>query len=340
MAVKTMKEVTKENLDRFREEILLTGDLRHANVVTMVGACWEADLMALVMEYCDKGMSSELLRSEGAHFSWDDPLLKWLMDVSKAMCYLHSVTYYDVRTATKVEGIVHRDLKPDNCLVSETYSIKVADFGEARAVLENNTMTQVGTPLYIAPEIVKGDHYGKAADVFSFAMTALHFSLRGQVDLGRKLHDWLLSCGRYSKKQETLSYSVGRIGHNIISKDWRPRMEQMTETGGPEIPSTIAGLIDLCWIPNPADRPTYPEVLEYLETSAKMEISGMQGTASPGGEGRVRRTSTSGGLAMRMKANQEAHKEKEAAITKAAGDLEDRVKVLERENEELRARLR
>jgi Janus kinase 2 len=69
--------------------------------------------------------------------------------------------------------------QPDNCLVDDTFGIKVADFGEARALASDSTMTQVGTPMFIAPEIVKGDHYGTACDVFSFAMTAAAFSVRG-----------------------------------------------------------------------------------------------------------------------------------------------------------------
>lgn len=149
----------QENLDRFQTEILLMADLHHSNVVQLVGACWEKDLMALVMEFCEKGMSSDFARTEGSNFSWDDPLLKWSMDLSRAMRYLHSITYNDVKMNTVVSGIIHRDLKPDNCLVTDTYTIKVADFGEARAFNENNTMTQVGTPMYISPEIVRGDKY-------------------------------------------------------------------------------------------------------------------------------------------------------------------------------------
>ena len=57
------------------------------------------------------------------------------------------------------KGIAHRDLKPDNALVTETYDIKLADFGEARTMEDDATMTQVGTPMYVAPEIVRGDHY-------------------------------------------------------------------------------------------------------------------------------------------------------------------------------------
>ena len=55
VAVKTISNVSEDNLARFREEILLMSDLRHPNVVYMVGACWEKELMALVLEYCQHG---------------------------------------------------------------------------------------------------------------------------------------------------------------------------------------------------------------------------------------------------------------------------------------------
>ena len=57
VAVKTLRQIDHDNLERFREEILLSGDLHHANVVNMVGAVWEKELMALVMEFCEKGTS-------------------------------------------------------------------------------------------------------------------------------------------------------------------------------------------------------------------------------------------------------------------------------------------
>ena len=83
------------------------------------------------------------------------------------MKYLHGITYFDVKTSTKVKGILHRDLKPDNCLVTDTFGIRIADFGEARMLDadDEQAMTQVGTPIYIAPEIVKGDVYSCEAYV-------------------------------------------------------------------------------------------------------------------------------------------------------------------------------
>ena len=141
--------------------------------------------------------------------SWDDPLLKWLLDVSRGMNYLHGMAYYDADKKEQVRGIIHRDLKPDNCLVTETWGVKIADFGEARAALENATMTQVGTPIYIAPEVVKGDHYTGLADVFSFAMTILQFCLKK-----KPLLEFLKEQYQVLKKREP---TLGRVSHEVVA---------------------------------------------------------------------------------------------------------------------------
>ena len=73
VAVKTMKQVDEESLGGFQGEIMLMSGLRHQNVVTMVGCCWEKDLMALVMEFCEKGTSTDVLKAEGDQMTWDDP---------------------------------------------------------------------------------------------------------------------------------------------------------------------------------------------------------------------------------------------------------------------------
>jgi len=177
-----MLRVDADALRGFRSEIITLSDLRHSNIVMLVGAVWEQSLMALVMEYCAKGTSSDLLESDGSSedMTWDITLLPWCQDCARAMKYLHGVSYFDSKVNASVHGIVHRDLKPDNCLVSESNAIKIADFGEARALSIENTMTQVGTPLYIAPEIVKGDRYANSCDVFSFAFTVLTWGLTGK----------------------------------------------------------------------------------------------------------------------------------------------------------------
>eukprot|EP01097_Dermamoeba_algensis_P003207 TRINITY_DN2285_c0_g1_i3.p1 TRINITY_DN2285_c0_g1~~TRINITY_DN2285_c0_g1_i3.p1 ORF type:complete len:147 (+),score=28.89 TRINITY_DN2285_c0_g1_i3:125-565(+) len=77
------------------------------------------------------------------------------------MNYLHSLS----------PKIIHRDLKSLNLLLDSNGMIKVADFGLARVRIDSGNMTtKVGTPLYMAPELIRGEQYTESVDVYSFGI--------------------------------------------------------------------------------------------------------------------------------------------------------------------------
>lgn len=82
--------------------------------------------------------------------------------LAKAIAYCHD------------KGIVHRDLKPENILLSSlderTAVIKIADMGFARTVRANGMETSCGTPSYVAPEVLRGERYGAAVDLWSLGV--------------------------------------------------------------------------------------------------------------------------------------------------------------------------
>jgi len=70
VAIKTMIDVTEDNVLEFRNEILLTATLRHPNIVNFVGACWDRELMCLVLEWVSKGSLRDLLEDQVTILRW------------------------------------------------------------------------------------------------------------------------------------------------------------------------------------------------------------------------------------------------------------------------------
>ncbi len=70
------------------------------------------------------------------------------------------------------ENVLHRDLKPSNILIHSNGEIKIADFGFCKSLLNENDMTKtmVGSPVYMAPEILKGQQYTIKADIWSMGV--------------------------------------------------------------------------------------------------------------------------------------------------------------------------
>ena len=78
-------------------------------------------------------------------------------------------------------GIAHRDIKPDNVLFDDQYRLKLMDFGSAEVFGDGRGMRGiVGTPYYVAPEVVAGDEYNEKVDVWSAGVT-LYVMLAGIV---------------------------------------------------------------------------------------------------------------------------------------------------------------
>lgn len=98
--------------------------------------------MALVLELLPNGSMKDALENHELKMTWTDPLWRLALDASKGMQYLHNMKYYDDITSKWCEKVVHRDLKTSNMLLTPTYGLKLIDFGEARAVDIDVTMTQ------------------------------------------------------------------------------------------------------------------------------------------------------------------------------------------------------
>jgi serine/threonine protein kinase len=249
VAVKVPRAVSVASVKAFRAEILLTASLRHPNIVSFVGACWSGGRLCLVLELVPGGSLGDLLAADaaGPGLLWEEPLLRLAQDVARGMAYLHARSYFDEVDGCMKECIVHRDLKPDNVLITGYSSAKVSDFGTSKAKEVGVTMTITGTPLFVAPEVLRGQRYTESVDVYSFGVLLVCLAVCGG-DLGAII---ALRCREQEKppggELKTLSGMVAAF----VAGDL---------TGAPR---AITSLVTRC-CGDPATRPSFQDVLHEL----------------------------------------------------------------------------
>ncbi|WFD37050.1 hypothetical protein MCUN1_003942 [Malassezia cuniculi] len=118
----------------------------------------------VVMELLDGGSVAALLKKNGPLS--DDAAAVILHELTHGLEYLHS------------QGIIHRDLKAANVLLATSGAVKLADFGVAAQLAHRSSWrnTLVGTPYWMAPEVIQQSHYDWHADIWSLGITAIELA--------------------------------------------------------------------------------------------------------------------------------------------------------------------
>ncbi len=148
---------------RFRNEVLVTRQLSHPNIVKIFDFGKASDEVYFIsMEYvAGQSLGRMIADSRRKPIPFQE-MLRILIAVGHGVAHAHS------------KGIVHRDLKPDNILVGQNGDVKVTDFGLARTVHVDkgftNTGEAVGTPYYMAPEQVRGDEVDGRCDIYALGI--------------------------------------------------------------------------------------------------------------------------------------------------------------------------
>jgi len=168
VAVKTTDmrdEVKKAHLNN---EIHIMKRLRHPNIVKCLGSGIVDNKLCMYLEYMHKGSMDDILAEFGPLHAY--PLKKGATEILRALDYLHS----------QRPPIVHRDVKSANILVDTKFTVKLADFGLSKQLRRTRLFTSVGTPRWMAPEVIESrPHeygYGQKADIWSFGCTLLEMS--------------------------------------------------------------------------------------------------------------------------------------------------------------------
>ncbi len=168
VAIKTLsRELAKKPdfVTRFEREARAMAKIDHPNVVKIYAVDSFQGIHFAAIEYID-GRSIQKELDDRGHLSVGDALHVAII-CAEALRHAH------------MENMVHRDIKPDNILVTRKGVVKVADFGLAKAVDDDVSMTQsgtgLGTPLYMAPEQARNaKHVDQRVDIYALGATLYH----------------------------------------------------------------------------------------------------------------------------------------------------------------------
>ncbi|XP_074640705.1 LIM domain kinase 1-like isoform X2 [Tubulanus polymorphus] len=202
MVIKELYKFDEDAHKTFLKEVSVLRSLDHPNLLKFIGVLYRDKRLNIVTEFISGGTLKEVLHNKSVTLNWSEKI-SIAKDISAGMTYLHTM------------DIIHRDLNSQNCLMKEDGSVVVADFGLARIIMEKRPpssisspdsdsgspvnhqngskrmlkrstrrkrYTVVGSPYWMAPEMLNGQSYDEKVDLFSYGIVLCEIIGRVQAD--------------------------------------------------------------------------------------------------------------------------------------------------------------
>ncbi|GAB2294110.1 hypothetical protein Dimus_028329 [Dionaea muscipula] len=241
-------------------EVDVLGNVRHRNIVRLLGCCSNMETAMLLYEYMPNGSLDDLLHGKDNTKLQGDNIVavvvaaadwvtryKIALGVAQGICYLH----HDCDPI-----IVHRDLKPSNILLDAEMEARVADFGVAKLIQSHHESMSViaGSYGYIAPEYAYTLQVDEKSDIYSFGVVLLEIvsgkrSVEAEFGDGNSIVDWV-------RAKIKVKDGVDEILDNNAWAYCASVKEEMM---------LMLRVALLCTSRNPADRPCMRDVVSMLQ---------------------------------------------------------------------------
>ncbi|KAF8668725.1 hypothetical protein HU200_051911 [Digitaria exilis] len=247
-------------------EVIFLGQLRHPNLVKLVGYCCEDEHRLLVYEYMEHGSLENHLFSNQipAVLPWSTRL-NIAVGAAKGLAFLHDAE----------KPVIYRDFKASNILLDSDYKAKLSDFGLAKDGPEGDdthVSTRVmGTHGYAAPEYIMTGHLTSKSDVYSFGVVLL------EILTGRRSVDKT----RPSREQNLVDFARPYLKDPLkLGRIMDPAMEGQYSTRAAQSAALVAYR---CLSGSPKNRPDMSAVVEALEPLLSLKDDVPLGPVGPVG---------------------------------------------------------
>ncbi|XP_056336925.1 serine/threonine-protein kinase PAK 6b isoform X2 [Danio aesculapii] len=157
VAVKMMDLRKQQRRELLFNEVVIMRDYRHQNVVEMYKSALVGEELWVIMEYLQGGALTNIVSETRLS---EEQIATVCESVLQALCYLHS------------QGVIHRDIKSDSILLTLDGRVKLSDFGFCAQISKDvpKRRSLVGTPYWMAPEVVSKTPYGTEVDIWSLGI--------------------------------------------------------------------------------------------------------------------------------------------------------------------------
>lgn len=159
----SLENIPQEDLNIIMQEIDLLKNLNHKNIVKYRGSFKTKTHLYIILEYVENGSLASIIKPNKFGAFPESLVAVYIAQVLEGLVYLHE------------QGVIHRDIKGANILTTKEGLVKLADFGVATKLTEAdvNTHSVVGTPYWMAPEVIEMSGVSAASDIWSVGCTVI-----------------------------------------------------------------------------------------------------------------------------------------------------------------------
>ncbi|CAO3676080.1 unnamed protein product [Umbelopsis ramanniana] len=223
----------RNQIDELRRETALMALSKHPNVLRVYGSFVQGSKLYIVTPYLFGGSCLDIMKTAYPEGLDEISIATILKQALEALIYLHK------------NGHIHRDVKSGNLLMDEDGTVLLADFGVSSSLVETGERggvrkTFVGTPCWMAPEVMDQAGYDYKADIWSFGITAIELAT-GHAPFAK--------------------YPPIKVLMMTLSNDPPTLIRENTKH---KYSKTFKDMIDLCLNKDPAKRPTAEKLLQHI----------------------------------------------------------------------------